>query len=139
MWISQGLNPCSKELSTESPEAFHQFTSVSCSNTTSRDTISPSLPPAPLGTGRGRSAVTVAVAGALAPVGARRDRAGALERPSPACQSPGGSQFICFPKHNIAPVAANLANPLIHHLNPGQWESKQGAQAREGFSPQITL
>lgn len=68
---------------------------------------------------------------------ARGDTAGephrALKRPSLVCQSSRRPQFICFPQQNLALVAVNLANPLIHHLNPGHWDSKQGAQPRKAF------
>lgn len=63
----------------------------------------------------------------------------ALKRPSLVCQSSRRPQFICFPQQNLALVTVNLANPLIHHLNPGHWDSKQEAQTQEGFPPEMVL
>lgn len=77
-------------------------------------------------------------------IGLARGHAGeephkALKRPSLVCQNSRRPHFICFPQQNVALVAVNLANPLIHHLNPGHWDSKQGVQTQEGFPPEMML
>lgn len=56
----------------------------------------------------------------------------ALRRTSLVWLSSRRSQFICFLQQNLTLAAANLANPVIHHLNPGLG-FKQGAQIQEGF------
>lgn len=126
--ICQGLNPHSKERSSESPKGFHDFIFALCLHTASKDEISLGLPETPL----------CSAVGALQEPRCRREERSAQPtlheqcrtlrahqchplHPGEAVPNVGAAKdlFISFPKHNIALAAENLANPLIHHLNPG--------------------